>query len=73
MKRYILFAGCNYYPDGGWDDMVKDFDSMEDAIEWASNPKNIPGEILKQSREGWWHLVDIDAGEKVTKEHRWGE
>lgn len=32
MKAYLLFSGYNYYPGGGIDDYIGDFDSVDDAI-----------------------------------------
>jgi hypothetical protein len=53
VKRYFLFAGDNYYPDGGWDD----FKSMSDDIE-----------ELKNSTGGWdWaHIIDSTTGRRVA-------
>lgn len=31
MKRYLLFQCNDYYPSGGWDDFVGDYDTIEDA------------------------------------------
>jgi hypothetical protein len=31
MKRYLVFAGVNYYPSGGWGDFHGDFDSIEEG------------------------------------------
>ena len=30
MKRYLLFAGDNYYPCGGWNDFEGSFDTKEE-------------------------------------------
>lgn len=32
MSAYLLFAGNNYYPGGGFSDYQGDFDSINDAI-----------------------------------------
>lgn len=32
MKRYLLFAGEDYYPVGGWDDFIGSFDSLGEAL-----------------------------------------
>jgi len=32
MKRYFAFYGCQYYPSGGMDDFIGDFDIINDAI-----------------------------------------
>jgi len=31
MKRYILFAFWNHYPQGGMDDMIDSFDTLQEA------------------------------------------
>lgn len=33
MKRYLAFYGEVYYPNRGMDDLVGDFDTMEEALE----------------------------------------
>lgn len=35
MKKYLAFYGSNYYPSGGMDDFIGDFDSKEDAIDFV--------------------------------------
>jgi hypothetical protein len=32
MKRYLAFVGYAYYPNGGMDDFLGDFDTAEEAI-----------------------------------------
>ncbi len=52
MKRYLLFIGHDYYPCGGWDDFVGDFDSAEQAkvsIEYGD----------------WWHIIDTADQSRV--------
>ena len=34
MKKYWLFAGDIYYPNGGMDDFRKDYDTLEEVQEW---------------------------------------
>jgi hypothetical protein len=43
---FLLFAGDNYYPSGGWKDYRGSYASEEDAIAWLAD----------QSFD-WWHLV----------------
>jgi hypothetical protein len=31
MKRYFLFQSCDYYPAGGMEDFIKDFDTIEEC------------------------------------------
>lgn len=52
MKRFLLFAGDQYYPRGGWDDFIKDFDSLESAIEHVARRN-----VLR----GWIHIVDTES------------
>lgn len=49
----MLFAGCYYYPDGGWEDFRGYFDSVEEAIEFLlKNWKN-----FEVGRCDWAHFV----------------
>lgn len=48
--KYLVFAGDNYYPSGGWDDYVDSTTSIEDALVL----------LLKVDRD-WWHIVDKDS------------
>ena len=50
MKRYWLFWGDNYYPGGGVDDPHAGFDSVNDAVAFASSDP-------KCSRADWWHVI----------------
>lgn len=34
MKKYLLFRFSRYYPLGGFDDFVKDFDTIEEVVEY---------------------------------------
>lgn len=47
VKRYLLFAGDQYYPSGGWHDLSGEFDSIEEAEEY----------VFERGYE-WWHVVD---------------
>lgn len=58
-KRFLVFAGDRYYPDGGWNDMRQSFDKLEDAV--------AQGYIDGGDNDGWWHVVDMITGEKVGK------
>lgn len=56
LKQYLLFAGDNYYPCGGWGDFVEDFDSEVEALKW-----------LAQSKEkyDWYHVVDTNIKQEI--------
>ena len=47
MKRFLLFGGDCYYPCGGWDDFVSDFETLHDAEA-----------AVEQLPEDWHQIVD---------------
>lgn len=49
--KYFLFAGINYYPQGGAEDFRGEFDSADDA------KKSIAKEIDEKHIE-WAHITD---------------
>lgn len=57
MKRFLVFAGDNYYPAGGWGDYVDSYESAEEAHMAAA----------KQGYD-WSHVVDLELGEEVDSE-----
>ncbi len=52
MKRYLLFAGDDYYPQGGINDLVDFFDTVELAKEKAER-------IVEINNYDWYHIYDI--------------
>lgn len=52
MKRFILFAGDFYYPQGGMDDFVDSENTLKEAKE------------LSEGYE-WAHVLDIETGSVV--------
>ncbi len=56
MNRFFLFAGCDYYPQGGMNDFIGSFASMEAAREAAMNCLE-PGNDQCE----WWHILDIET------------
>ena|SRR5262245_283771 len=53
MKRFLLFASADYYPDGGWKDFVDSFDDLAAAKAAGDNPSQL---------RDWWHIVDSKKG-----------
>lgn len=55
-KRFLVFAGSDYYPSGGAEDFVSSYDSLGEARE------NF--EIIQENAcfLNWWHVVDRDTG-----------
>lgn len=65
MRRYMLFAGENFYPLGGWEDFKGFFDTPENALEylckgelpeWITDPK--PDDEDSRRWVQWAHIVD---------------
>ena len=56
VKRYVVFAGPDYYPSGGWGD----FHSSHDDINEARDAK------LAEEAEGHWaNIIDLTTGKEA--------
>lgn len=51
MKRYLLFCGCAYQPNGGWHDLHDRFSTIDGA-----KP------AFADIRDDWAHIVDAETG-----------
>ncbi len=51
MKRFLLFAGDQYYPCGGWRDFQGSFDTLEEALAKAAD-----------IHHDWFQIVDSQSG-----------
>ena len=54
MKRYLLFAGYDYYPSGGMGDFKNDFDTIDEAMQYA-----------KANKDDWQHIYDQQEHKEV--------
>jgi len=63
MKRYLLFAGFDRYPEGGWGDFIDSFDSCEEAMAEGIAQDDDLGD--KYRRYEWYHVIDSETGEYV--------
>lgn len=63
MKRYMLFAASNYYPEGGWDDFVAAFDSVEEARTHLQDKIDLSNDGYYHP--DFWHIVDGEEEVKV--------
>lgn len=59
MGRYLLFAGDEYYPAGGWQDYRGRYNSLNEAIKAA-------GKLTWD----WWQIVNLDTGKIILEETR---
>ncbi len=57
MKRYLAFCGDNYYPCGGMNDFIGDFDTLEQAIQ------AIDAEFVYC--QSWAHVWDCETRTEV--------
>lgn len=60
MKRYLLFAGEEYYPSGGWNDFRGAFDTLEEARLAAFEPRGCEYGY-------WFHVVDTQTMKEVDE------
>lgn len=58
---YLVFAGENYYPLGGW----KDFKGCSEDIDKAVAIKDLA--VLDTYCKDWWQIVDSDTCEVVAE------
>ena len=60
MKRYGLFAFADYYPDGGWSDFVKAFDTQEEAKMHAEDGVTVARDKYHHPRGSNFQVVDME-------------
>lgn len=63
MKRFLLFASAEYYPDGGWDDFKGDYASLG-----AATKARRALAAVDRSDSGYGHIVDTES---MTVVSRW--
>jgi len=61
MKRFLLFAGSDYYPSGGWGDFNSDHDTALEAVLAAAE--------LEDGTD-WWQVIDTQTKSVVHTGHR---
>jgi hypothetical protein len=61
---YFLFAGKNYYPDGGMQDLVGMFRSVEQARAFFDNPGK--DEDGYEIRFDWYQIATVDADGRLV-------
>ncbi len=58
VKRFVVFAHCNYYPVGGWGDHIGSYDTIEEAREAARYQR-------KDMRMDFTDIIDLLTGENL--------
>ena len=57
MKRFLVFAGLTYYPNGGWEDFNASYATEEEAIAVCKS-------LIKDGWNDWAHYIDLENPEK---------
>lgn len=61
MNMFLVFAGEEYYPCGGWGDFVGSYPTLHEAKEAAAKR-------YTTSSTGWWHIVDLNVMAEVESD-----
>lgn len=72
MKRYLVFAGDDYYPNGGWGDFCCSYETEEDAI----NHLRIfidSSNIWQVGQDVWGEVVDLEKEKVIAKINCYGK
>ena len=59
MKRYLVFSGSNWYPEGGSRDFVGDYDTLEVA-------KNSLIAFPELASWDWWEIWNTETREVIS-------
>ncbi len=57
-NRFIVFAGDEYYPLGGWNDRIGSFSELKDVKKCLRD--RFPNGASR-GRGEWWHIVDLEV------------
>lgn len=57
MKNFLVFFGMFYYPCGGFNDFDKDFDTLDEAIQFIQNKLN--NDIALDKSDYWYHVFSL--------------
>lgn len=48
MNDYLVFVGAEHYPEGGWEDFIGRYPTLEEARAAAA---------VEADKGWWWHIV----------------
>lgn len=64
MKRFLVFAGQSYYPEGGMDDFVGDYETLGAAE--ATAREKLLGTPGKWDDADWAHVYDTKNRKRIA-------
>jgi hypothetical protein len=69
MKKYLLFYGNTFYPGGGFDDFIGEYDSIQECL--LALYENFKKEGIEDNPEyykefRWSHAYDTISKEKIS-------
>ena len=64
MKRFLVFAGDCYYPDGGMNDFQEDFDTLEEARSFEAK---IIEKFKLRWRDSWKYFKWTEIWDSETR------
>jgi hypothetical protein len=53
LKPYLVFAGPRYYASGGMWDFQRDFDTLDEAVEWVRKDQ-----LSAMNYNDWYQIYD---------------
>jgi hypothetical protein len=69
MKRYLAFYGSVYYPSGGMEDFIGDYDTEKDALNAITEKLNTDKDYYDTEEKRWqycWaHIYDTETRKEV--------
>lgn len=76
IKKFIIFAYNDYYPNGGLDDMKDSFDTLKEAIAEAKKEYKSMDFIEIVDKDTWKIVIDLsytECWEDITVEKAFGK
>jgi len=66
MKRFLVFAGDSYYPEGGMNDFQEDFHTLEEAKSFESKIKE---KFKLNWKDNWKDFKWTEIWDSETRTH----
>ena len=65
MSRFLVFGGTTHYATGGFNDFIRSFSELSNAIEFANRPKFDESvgkwKYMRPTDWDWWHIYDSES------------